>query len=57
LGRALAIENRLPEPGEFSEMFLPPLACHWGQAVTPLRLFASETNAPWKPALDCLTKI
>jgi len=57
LGRALAIESRLPEPTEWNEVFLPPLAHQWREALTPLRLFASETTAPWKPALDCLSAV
>ena len=57
LGRALAIESRLPEPAELNEVFLPPLAQTWREALIPLRLFTSETTAPWKPALDCLATV
>jgi len=57
LGRALAIESRLPEPAELNEVFLPPLAQSWREALTPLRLFTSETTAPWKAALDCLATV
>jgi len=57
LGRALAIESRLPEPAELNEVFLPPLAQSWREALTPLRLFTSETTAPWKPVLDCLSSV
>jgi len=57
LGRALAIEGRLPEPADLNEVFLPPLAHRWRDALIPLRLFTSETAAPWKPALDCLSMV
>jgi hypothetical protein len=57
LGRALAIEGRLPEPADLNEVFLPPLAHRWREALIPLRLFTSETAAPWKPALDCLSTV
>jgi hypothetical protein len=57
LGRALAIESRLPEPTDLTEVFLPPLAHRWSDALIPLRLFTSETTAPWRPALDCLSTV
>jgi len=57
LGRALAIERRLPEPAGLNEILLPPLAHHWHEALIPLRLFTSETTAPWRPVLDCLSKV
>ena len=57
LGRALAIEGRLPEPIDLNEVFLPPLAHRWRDALVPLRLFTSETAAPWKPAWDCLSTV
>jgi hypothetical protein len=57
LGRALAVERRLPEPAGTNELLLPPLAHHWQEALIPLRLFTSETTAPWRPVLDCLSKL
>ena len=57
LGRALAIERRLPEPAELNEILLPPLAHHWQDALIALRLFTSETTAPWKPVLECLSRV
>ncbi len=57
LGRALAIEGRLPEPATLQDALLPPLAHQWRDAVVPLRLFASDQAAPWKPVAECLAAI
>jgi len=57
LGRALAIENRLPEPAGVDEVLLPPLAHQWRDALTPLRDFAINAAAPWKPVAECLSAI
>jgi hypothetical protein len=57
LGRALAIESRLPEPVQLNEVFLPPLALRWREALTPLRLFTSETTMPWRPVLESLSMV
>jgi len=56
LGRALAIESRLPEPARVDDVLLPPLAHQWRNALTPLRDFASATAA-WKPVAECLAAI
>src|SRR5438132_617211 len=42
LGRALALENRLPEPSTLDETLLPPLAHQWREALTSLRHFAGD---------------
>jgi len=57
LGRALAIEKRLPEPADINEILLPPLAHHWQDALITLRLFTSETMASWRPVLECLSRV
>ncbi|HVV71795.1 MAG TPA: hypothetical protein VHI52_09900, partial [Verrucomicrobiae bacterium] len=55
LGRALAIEQRIPEPTKIDEALLGPLA--WGGALRILRQFVAETGAPWAPVCDCLAAI
>ena len=57
LGRALAIEGRLPEPTRLEETLLPPLAHQWREALTPLRQFTSEVSAPWEPVLASLAAL
>jgi superfamily II DNA or RNA helicase len=39
LGRALAVEQRLPEPATFKDALLPPLSPCWKNALTLLREF------------------
>jgi hypothetical protein len=56
LGRALAIEGRLPEPATLEEALLPPLAMQWKAALTPLRQFASDASAPLPPMVEWLNK-
>jgi ERCC4-related helicase len=50
--RALAIENRLPEPASIEDAVLPPLSLCWKNEIESLRSFASEAGAPWKPVLE-----
>jgi hypothetical protein len=57
LGRALAIEGRLPEPSALDQVLLPPLAHQWRHALTPLREFATNAAAAWKPVAECLAGI
>ena len=57
LARALAIENRLPEPVSPDQALLPPLSVCWKDALTPLRQFTSDASAPWKPVADCLAAV
>ena len=57
LGRALAIEGRLPEPATLEDALLPPLAHHWRETLTPLRQFAGNAAAPWRPVVECLSAL
>jgi superfamily II DNA or RNA helicase len=57
LARALAIENRLPEPATIDHSLLPPLSNFWKDALAPLRQFATDTAAPWKPVADHLAAL
>ena len=45
LGRALAIEARLPEPGALDEALLPPLAAAWGARAITVRHFHEQPAA------------
>ena len=54
LGRALAIENRLPEPGSLQEVLLPPLSHCWRGNLAEVRQFTQDSGAAWKPVLHTL---
>ena len=45
LGRALAVEARVPEPGALDDIMLPPLAAVWGAPVAVLHDFMSRPGA------------
>jgi hypothetical protein len=57
IGRALAVENRMPEPADVEQALLPPLAQAWNTALMPAREFVREATAPWKPVIELLQKI
>jgi hypothetical protein len=57
LGRALAIENRLPEPAKLEDVFLPPLSHHWKEALIPLRQFRGDAAAPWEQVCKLLEMV
>jgi hypothetical protein len=57
LGRALAIENRLPEPGTPKQALVPPLAICWKDALAPLRQFSCDVAAPWRPLAESLSSL
>ena len=50
--RALAVENRLPEPASLRDALLPPLALSWKDGLEGLRTFAADAGAPWRAALQ-----
>src|SRR5437660_6062405 len=52
LARALAVENRLPEPASLDDALLPPLSHCWNEALPLLRSFVAEALQPWKPVAD-----
>ena len=57
LARALAVEQRLPEPASLEDALLPPLSHCWRASLPALRQFAVDPNAAWQPALEQLDKI
>lgn len=45
-GRALAVENRLPEPAEMKDSLRPPLSRLWGDALPALHELAASPSLP-----------
>jgi hypothetical protein len=56
LGRALAVEARLPEPATLDDALLPPLSQAWGEALPLLRNFAADAAQAWRPLVEKLEK-
>ena len=54
LARALAIENRMPEPAKLEDAFVPPFSRVWGQALGTVHGFVRDPGSPWRPAVDAL---
>ncbi|MBI2947998.1 MAG: DEAD/DEAH box helicase [Verrucomicrobia bacterium] len=54
LGRAFAVENRLPEPGAVNDALLPPLSDIWKDALAVLRNFLADVAQPWQPVVKAL---
>lgn len=57
LARALAIENRLPEPAKLEEAFVPPVSRIWGAALGSVHGFVRGSASPWRQAVDALQKL
>jgi superfamily II DNA or RNA helicase len=57
LGRALAVESRMPEPASLDDALLPPLSHAWREALQPLRDFAADPTASWRNASDRLVQV
>jgi len=51
LGRALAVEARVPEPPTLEVALLPPLSHNWKEALPALRDYVSDISHPWQPVL------
>ncbi len=54
LGRAAAVENRLPEPSTLDDALRPPVSQSWGAGASVLRGYASDTNTPWQAVVEML---
>jgi superfamily II DNA or RNA helicase len=54
MARALAIENRLPEPSKLEEAFSHPLSRVWGPALEAVHGFVRDPASPWRPAVYAL---
>ncbi|HUD46388.1 MAG TPA: hypothetical protein VMR33_06140 [Candidatus Baltobacteraceae bacterium] len=57
LGRALAVENRLPEPQSLEDALLPPLGTAWKGALPLVRNFLREASQPVPPVLFVLGQV
>jgi hypothetical protein len=57
LGRALAAEQRLPEPASLDDALLPPLGSRWQDALGPLRALAKDPSQPCQPVLEALAPL
>jgi superfamily II DNA or RNA helicase len=55
--KALAVENRLPEPAEMKESIRPPLSLLWGDALPALHELASNPSLSPSRATEALQKI
>jgi len=55
--RALAVENRLPEPAAVGDGLLPPLSRCWKEALPIVRAFVAEPTQPWQPLAQSLDKL
>ena len=56
-GRALAVEQRLPEPPALDDALLPPLSHAWGESAPLLRRFEAEPATDWREASAALQRM
>jgi hypothetical protein len=54
LSRALAVENRLPEPAGLNETILAPISFCWGEAVPAVREFVLSAASQPGPVAEML---
>ena len=57
LGRALAIETRLPEPGALDEALLAPLAATWGAQALAVREFHEQAATDGQAAAEAIESL
>jgi superfamily II DNA or RNA helicase len=57
LGRALAVENRLPEPAALEETLLAPLSHCWAAVLPALRNLTASPAHPWQPVCHALGQL
>jgi hypothetical protein len=57
LGRALAVEHRLPEPATLEDALLAPLSLAWKDALTPVRVFVADPAQPCAPLVTALDRL
>ena len=56
VARALAVQNRIPEPADLKEATIPPVATFYGDELSLVRGFVANEVAPWQPVAECLQK-
>ncbi len=57
LGRALAVEGRMPEPGDVKEAVALPAAMSWKAALPAVREFASGSQQDLAPVMAELGRL
>jgi superfamily II DNA/RNA helicase len=57
VGRALAVERRLPEPAEVKDTLQPPLSHCWAEALPILKTFIRDPAITWKPVAERLASL
>ena len=57
MGRAFAVEQRLPEPTLVHEALLPPISPSWESNLPLLREFSIESAHPCAPVLEVLSRL
>ena len=57
LARALAVENRSPEPAALNETFQSPAALLWGESLPVIRDFASAPSSPSSAVAEMLQNL
>ena len=57
LGRALAVENCVPEPAELNEALKEPLSLYWGEVLPAISEFATVPSSPATQLAQKLQKI
>jgi hypothetical protein len=53
-GRALAVQQRLPEPAHVQEVIQPPISHAWAESLPVLKGFVEESASDWKAIAECL---
>ena len=56
LGVALALEHRLPAPGDAAAALQAPLGQWWAAGLPVLKAYQQDPAADWKPALEVLAR-
>ena len=56
LGRALAVEHRLPEPDSAVAALLPPLSLCWQESLMAARSYLEDAASPWAPLAEMLAR-
>ncbi len=57
LGRAFAVENRIPEPSELKEVLTRPGSCGWKENFPIIQQFAANPGLNWKMTTDILGRL
>ncbi len=55
LGRAFAVERRLPEPSEVRDTLQPPLSHALAEKLPNLKAFLADPDANWRTVAECLS--